>query len=288
MRNFSNTCRLWKKPPKSTDDYNNLDIMDNAGKIIKEIASIEKNGFANFKFGFSFNIKPHTAYFPFSYHEGNTGFSIAYELTKPILSIIEKNKSLDIIQLEHKIIKEIYELSNEEVNFFEQLKIESGFEFYGIDFSLAPMANINSSVLYLLNILNKYFFKSRRNMFLTYYLTNILNAIAHQFGDPVGFNGIMYSILEDKELGDLHVKRTVNIDSLLAYSTMCGCGLDMIPVSGNISEKKLVALLFEIYSISKKLKKPLGYRILPIPQKKNSEMTEFDHPFLANTKILKI
>jgi len=262
--------------------------MDNAGKIIKEISSLEKNGFANFKFGYSFNIKPHTPYFPFSYHEGNTGFSIAYELTKPILSIIEKNKSLDIIQLEHKIIKEIYELSNEEVNFFEQLKIESGFEFYGIYFSLAPMANINSSVLYLLNTLNKYFFKSKRNMFLTYYLTNILNAIAQQCGHPVGFNGIMYSILEDKELGDLHVKQAVNIDSLLAYSTMCGCGLDMIPVSGNISEKKLVALLFEVYSISKKFEKPLGYRILPIPQKKNSEMTEFDHPFLANTKILKI
>lgn len=105
-------CKLIKKYPDAfltflidNQSLVNDKIIKASGYIIKEVSMVEKNGFANFKFGLSFFVKPHTPFFPFSYHEGKTGFSISYELVNPILNLIKNLPSMPVNKLKNKLRK---------------------------------------------------------------------------------------------------------------------------------------------------------------------------------------
>ena len=98
----------------------------------------------------------------------------------------------------------------------------------------------------------------------------------------------MLPVLEDYGLAKRNIERTYNITDLLLYSAVCGTGLDTIPLPGNVSEKKLYALLLDIASLSIKLNKPLSARLMPIPDKKTGEMTGYKFDYFVNSKIMDI
>ena len=73
---------------------------------------------------------------------------------------------------------------------------------------------------------------------------------------------------------------------------MCGCGIDMVPISFDTSDCQLKTAIMEIGAISTRLKKPLGIRFLPIPNT-NSQTVSYtnfneDADFIANTKVLSL
>jgi hypothetical protein len=51
----------------------------------------------------------------------------------------------------------------------------------------------------------------------------------------VGYSGLMVPVLEDKVLAQRWAESTYDVDSLLAYSAVCGTGLDTIPLPGDVS-----------------------------------------------------
>ena len=97
----------------------------------------------------------------------------------------------------------------------------------------------------------------------------------------------MYSLLEDKGFAE-HYSKLFSIDSLMLYSTVCGCGVDMIPVPGNISIEEIGAIILDVASLSIVLNKPLGVRLLPIPNKTNGQRTAINHDFIHNTVVKNI
>jgi len=64
--------------------------------------------------------------------------------------------------------------------------------------------------------------------------------------------------------------------------------LDTIPLPGDITEKKLFALLLDIASLSIALDKPLSARLMPIPGKRIGEMTQYQFEYFANSRIMEI
>ena len=62
----------------------------------------------------------------------------------------------------------------------------------------------------------------------------------------------------------------------------------MVPIPGNTLKEEIQSIILDISSISLKLKKQLGVRLLPIPNKVENEFTEFDMDFISNTRILNI
>ena len=67
---------------------------------------------------------------------------------------------------------------------------------------------------------------------------------------------------------------------------MCGCGLDMLPVPGNVLPEEMASIILDLAATASRLDKPLGFRVLPIPNKQVNESTEFDMDFLTNTRVL--
>ena len=67
---------------------------------------------------------------------------------------------------------------------------------------------------------------------------------------------------------------------------MCGAGLDVIPLPGDVTEQELFYILLDICTISMRLNKPLTCRLMPIPGSKAGDKVEFDFEYFAPSKII--
>jgi hypothetical protein len=116
-------------------------------------------------------------------------------------------------------------------------------------------------------------------------ITKVLESIRVK---KCGYSGLMLPILEDYGLAKRCSQGYFNIDTLLTYSSICGTGLDCVPLPGNVSLKKLYSILLDVATLSLKLNKPLSARLFPVPGKGTEEYTEFKSPYLVNCKILRV
>jgi len=83
----------------------------------------------------------------------------------------------------------------------------------------------------------------------------------------VGYSGLMLPVLEDPVLSERWSEGTFDLDSLLAYSAVCGTGLDAIPLPGDVSQEQLERIMGDMASLAFKWHKPLTARLIPAPGK---------------------
>ena len=101
----------------------------------------------------------------------------------------------------------------------------------------------------------------------------------------IGYSGLMLPVMDDSLLAQRWSEGTYDVDALLAYSAVCGTGLDTIPMAGDVTQQQIERILGDVATLAFKWKKPLTARLLPVKGKKVGERTEFDDPFLVNTAI---
>ena len=95
----------------------------------------------------------------------------------------------------------------------------------------------------------------------------------------------MVPVLEDNLLAKRWAEGTFSIDSVLAYSAVCGTGLDTIPLPGDVSLDQMERIFSDVASLAVKWNKPLSARLQPIAGKKAGEQTDFNSPSLMNSTI---
>ena len=260
-----------------------------AAKVIQIVSGMSNNGFDNFRVGVSSNIRPHTPFFPFSVHEGACGFSLALEVVDEFLAIASQFAKEGINVLQEKFVEK---LTTELVAIDEigrHIEKDTGVKYLGIDASLAPLPNGTCSVARLVELIGGEDFGSSGTLFITSMLTDAIKASVLKSGcRNVGFNGVMYSMLEDDYLALRNKQKNVDLNGLLLYSAVCGCGLDMIPVPGDILREELESIIFDTASLAITLNKPLGVRLLPIKQLSFNEITDFNHDFLVDTRVVRV
>jgi uncharacterized protein (UPF0210 family) len=72
---------------------------------------------------------------------------------------------------------------------------------------------------------------------------------------------------------------------VLAYSAVCGTGLDTVPLPGDVSEERLAQIYGDVAALAWKWRKPLSARLQPVKGKKAGDRTEFDSQYLFNTTL---
>lgn len=95
----------------------------------------------------------------------------------------------------------------------------------------------------------------------------------------------MLPVMEDKVLARRWAEEAFDIDSVLAYSAVCGTGLDTVPLPGDINEEQLARIFGDVASLASKWNKPLSARLLPIKDKRAGEQTDISDPYLFNTRL---
>ena len=102
---------------------------------------------------------------------------------------------------------------------------------------------------------------------------------------PIGYSGLMVPVMEEKVMAQRCAEAMFNVDSLLAYSPVCGTGLDTIPLPGDVRPEQMERMYSDIASLAAKWNKLLSARLQRVPGKKAGEMTEYQDPYLFNNTI---
>lgn len=264
-----------------------LGVLTDIARCFLDISKLSASGYDNFRVGAGCRIPPNTPFFPFSWHDGLPGFSIAVEsisawhhLATPEFSALPPaEKELLCVQQLGPIFRSIESVCHE-------IAQKTAFEYKGMDTSLAPFPDAGRSVTALIQKMAPERCGTPGTLAATALCTSILRRIiAEAQIKTAGFNGVMYSPLEDGGFSGL-LGRDVDIHKLLLYSTVCGCGVDMVPLVGTTLPEDLASLIQDVAVLALRLNKPLGIRVLPIPGGRVNEMTTFNHDFLVNCRIL--
>ncbi|MFQ5722594.1 MAG: DUF711 family protein [Candidatus Aminicenantales bacterium] len=252
-------------------------------KLMKKLSRIDEKGFANLRFAAIFNTKPGSPFYPASYHKGKTSFAIGTENSGLVYKAFSKAKNIEdagrhLKKMLTDEFKHIEKIAN-------KISTEEKIKFGGIDVSIASSVDRKESIAYAFEKLGLGKFGESGTLAIAKLITDTLQDLKVK---KCGYSGLMLPVLEDYGLAKRNSEGRYNLSNLLLYSSVCGTGLDTIPLSGDVSEKKLYALLLDVASLSIKLNKPLSARLMLVPRKKAGQMTFYEFKYFANSKIMKI
>jgi hypothetical protein len=98
----------------------------------------------------------------------------------------------------------------------------------------------------------------------------------------------MLPVVEDTVLAKRAAEGRYGVQELLLYSSVCGTGLDVVPVPGDSLTESLALVVGDVAALSAKYQKPLSARLFPIPGKNTGDAVTFDNPFLTDSVVLSI
>ena len=257
-------------------------LIENTANIIRQIAHRTDAGYGNLRFAALMNCPPNTPFFPAAFwHDTQTNFGIGWQAADLVQDAFTDAPNLEVALQNLKTLMEAE--GQKIVTLAETLAQEWGIKFVGIDVSPAPMGD--ESIAYAMEQQLPGYFGERGTLTVAAGLTRTLQSLELPL---CGYSGLMLPVLEDVGLGERSEAGYFNLDSLLLYSTVCGTGLDTIPIPGDASTSQIAAILTDVATLSIQLNKPLSARLFPVPGCDANGMTAFDSPYLTNTAVLRI
>jgi uncharacterized protein (UPF0210 family) len=251
--------------------------------VIKRNAEISDDGFDNLRFAALANVPPGAPFLPAAYHcsSGQPSFAIATEAADLAVNATENAVSLESARTQLVELIETQSIQLSEIG--EDLEARFGIQFSGIDFSLAPYPLAEQSIGTAIENMGVPAFGLHGSLAAVAFLAEALERAEYP---RVGFSGVMLPLLEDTVLAKRGIEGKLSVGDLLLYSAVCGTGLDTIPLPDDISEGQLYAILLDLAALAQRLDKPLTARLMPIPNKKAGDDTEFDFEYFANSKVM--
>lgn len=257
-----------------------LPAIRKCGELIASSAPISPDGFANLRFTAAACVPAHTPFFPASFSVGEQpAFALALEAADLVVDAFQKAESITFAQnaLREKMSAAAASLSQTA----SKLADAHSIAFKGMDFSPAPFPTQQSSLGGGIEALGASI-GLNGSLAAAAMLADVLDQGDWQYA---GFNGLMLPVLEDSVLA-ARSGENLTIKDLLLYSTVCGTGLDTVPLPGDATPGQLSAILLDVAALSLRLNKPLTARLMPVPGKSAGEPTEFDFAFFSNGTVM--
>lgn len=249
-------------------------------KIMRGLAE-GSEGAANFRFAMLAMCEPGGPFFPQAYARGRD-WSVAVGLQ--CANIVGDALASGTLGREEAIRRALAEHARPVTQLVRALAEEAGFTYGGIDLSPAPMGA--ESIAAAMERAGLGTFGASGTLALAATITAGVKAAAGDVGPACGYNGLMLPVLEDEALGRRVAERGISVTALLAYSAVCGTGLDTIPLPGDTPPEMVACLLSDVAALAWRLRKPLSARLFLTPGGAAGEMTQFTSPYLTNTRIL--
>lgn len=249
-------------------------------ELVKYVSEHSPRSQGTFNFTATAMLKPFAPFFPGSYHTG-TGrqFAIGFEGANVVRDIFAKDKG-NTEAAKADLTAALTKHASVATAVGKKVAAETGWTYLGVDPTPAPLGDV--SIGAAIEAFTGAKFGSSGTLTAASIITAAVKAVPEK---QVGYSGLMVPVMEDKILAQRWAESTYNVDSLLAYSAVCGTGLDTIPLPGNISSEQMERIFGDVASLATKWNKPLSARLQPIPDKKPGDQTDFQDPFLFNTTL---
>jgi uncharacterized protein (UPF0210 family) len=259
-----------------------------AAFVMKYLEEHTPKGQGNFSFAAAAMVPEYSPFFPASYVSSpvkEKQFAIALQgagFVDEAFSEARNNFKAAREKLEDILRRDLPDIQRVAV----QVERKTGVSYLGVDASTAPLQDV--SIGAAIEKLTKEPMGAPGTMTVAAIITGALKDDQDSSVKRVGYNGLMLPVLEDKGLAKRWSEGNLTLDSLLAYSAVCGTGVDTAPLPGDTTEGQLVMIIGDVASLAVKWHKPLTARLFPVPGKKAGDRTEFDSPYLVNATIQKL
>jgi len=250
-----------------------------AADVMKYLEDHTGHSLGNFRFAAIANVPAYTPFYPASYHQGlGRQFAIALESANVVAAAMAVQRDPEATR--QALVAELGMHARAIQDLASKIDQETGWTYMGLDLSPAPMKDVSIGSATAGSTGGR--FGTSGTLTAAATITSALRDIAVK---KVGYSGLMMPVLEDTRLSQLWSEGALSMDQLLAYSAVCGTGLDTIPLPGDITADQLARIIGDVATLSAKLSKPLSARLLPVAGAKPGDRTTFDDPNLVNTVI---
>jgi uncharacterized protein len=264
----------------AADDGIHWNVIRESAALVRYLTDHASPSHGNFNFTATAMVKPYGPFYPGTYHTGaGKQFSIGFESANVVQDVFARTHG-DFNGSVAELTKQLTIHARVAESVGTQVAASTGWTFMGVDPTPAPLGDVSIGAAIETYTGSK--FGSSGTMTAALIITTAVKAVPVK---QIGYSGLMVPVLEDKLLARRWAEGTITTDSLLAYSAVCGTGLDTIPYPGNIGVKQLARIFGDVASLAWKWNKPLSARLQPVAGKKAGDLTEFSGRFLFNTTL---
>ena len=269
------------------------ELLAHSVQAVQEIARTTPRGEGNFNFTVNFNCAPGIPYFPASYHRGQHHGALVLGLETPDLMVADLQAlQAQRQQLDHadwfklafeRLSQSLTEHASAIQRCADGVTLAEGWRIAGMDTSAAPSKSC-ASMVEVYQLLGVPYFGASGTVEASALLTRVFKSV--QGVTPIGFSGLMLAVTEDQGLAQASLNHEFDIRALLTYSSVCGIGLDTVPVPGDSSTEQIAAVMRDTGTMAFRLNKPLTVRLFPVPGLSTGDKTAFESDDLCNCAVL--
>jgi uncharacterized protein len=255
-------------------------VIHESAALVRYVTDHSPHSQGNFNFTGTAMLRPYGPFYPGAYHTGaGRQLSIGLEGANVVREVFARTHG-EFAAAADELTRQLTLHAKIAESVGDKIATGSGWTFMGVDPTPAPLADI--SIGAAIESYTGAKFGSSGTMTAALIITSAVKAVPVR---QIGYSGLMVPVMEDKLLARRWAEGSYNIDSLLAYSAVCGTGLDTVPLPGDISEEQLARVFGDVASLAWKWHKPLSARLQPVKGKKAGDRTEFSDPYLFNTTL---
>ncbi|HUH63831.1 MAG TPA: DUF711 family protein [Terracidiphilus sp.] len=254
--------------------------IDRTAELVKYVSEHSLHSQGTFNFAATAMLRPLGPFYPGSYHTGEgRQFAIGFEGANVVHDVFSRDKGnadaalADLTAALTKHAKVADEIGN-------RVAVATGWSYVGVDPTPAPLGDV--SIGAAIEAFTGAKFGSSGTLTAARIITAAVKAVPVK---QTGYSGLMVPVLEDKRLAQRWAEGAYNVDSLLAYSAVCGTGLDTVPLPGDVSIEQMERMYADVASLAFKWNKPLSARLQPVAGKNAGDRTEFQDPYIFNTTL---
>jgi uncharacterized protein (UPF0210 family) len=262
------------------DDGIHWRVIHESAVLVRYVADHSPRSQGTFNFTATAMLKPYGPFYPGAYHTGAGGqFSIGFEGANVVQEVFTRTHG-DFAASVAELTRQLTVHAKVAESIGLAVAAAKHWMFMGVDPTPAPLADV--SIGAAIETYTGARFGSSGTLTAALIITTAVKAVPVT---QIGYAGLMVPVMEDKRLAQRWAQGTFNTDSLLAYSAVCGTGLDTVPYPGDISVDQLARIFGDVASLAWKWHKPLSARLQPVTGKKAGERTDFRDPYLFNTTL---
>jgi len=264
----------------AADDGIHWKVIRESARLVRYVADHSPHSQGTFGFAATAMLAPFGPFYPGAYHssEGRR-LAIGLEGANVVAEVFARHRG-DFDAAVAALTRELTTHARVAETIGTEVAARNGWTFMGVDPTPAPLGDV--SIGAAIEAFTGEKFGASGTMTAALAITTAVKAVPVR---QIGYAGLMVPVMEDKVLARRWAEGSYDTDALLAYSAVCGTGIDTVPLPGDVSEDRLVRIYGDVAALAWKWHKPLSARLQPVTGAKAGDSTAFDDPYLFNTRI---
>jgi uncharacterized protein (UPF0210 family) len=255
-------------------------VTTSAAEAMLALSRSTPGGIGNFSFAAAANVPAGTPFFPVAHHDGPAALAVGLESPRLLRDAIARG-GMD--GAERRMRASLDTALAPIATVAEACARDEGRSYLGIDPSPAP--GLDSSIGEAIEALTGRPFGGPSTLDACALVTGALKQLRVK---TCGYAGLMLPVLEDPVLARRAAEGRYGLGDLLLFSSVCGTGLDVVPVPGDTTPGALARVVADVAALSVRLRKPLSARLFPAPGRGAGDAVTFDDPMLTGSVVFRV